>query len=156
MTNSRAKFSAVAALAVSLLMVFTTGALGQDAVSSSIGSGSAALMQTSLSQVFLGQAFLSQTFISKTVLSQAPVGLLLLGPDLRRPAPQRPAPQRPAPQPPNNGCGNRNGGWDQWGGGGKCSAVPEGGTTFAYLALVGLCCVATAIFSIRRQARATK
>jgi hypothetical protein len=129
MTNSRAKFSAGAALAVSLLMVFTTGALGQDAVSGSVGGGSAALMQT--------------------VLSQAPAGLLLLGPDLRRPAPQR-----PAPQPPNNGCGNRNGGWDQ--GGGKCSAVPEGGTTFTYLALVGLCCVATAIFSIRRQARATK
>lgn len=131
MTNSRAKFSAVAALAVSLLMVFTTGALGQDTVSSSVEGGSAALTQT--------------------FLSQAPVGLLLLGPDLRRPAPQR-----PAPQPPNNGCGNGNGGWNQWGGGGKCSAVPEGGTTFAYLALVGLCCVATAIFSIRRQARATK
>jgi hypothetical protein len=133
MTNSRAKFSAVAALAVSLLMVFTTGALGQDTVSGSVGGGSAAL---------------TQTFLSQTVLAQAPVGLLLLGPDLRRPAPQR-----PAPQPPNNGCGNRNGGWDQWGGG-KCSAVPEGGTTFAYLALVGLCCMATAIFSIRRQARA--
>jgi hypothetical protein len=127
MTNSRAKFSAVAALAVSLLMVFTTGALGQDTVSGSVGGGSAALTQT--------------------FLTQAPVGLLLLGPDLRRPAPQR-----PAPQPPNNGCGNRNGGWDQWGGG-KCSAVPDGGTTFAYLALVGLCCMATAIFSIRRQTR---
>jgi len=103
MTNSRAKFSAVAALAVSLLMVFTTGALGQDTVSGSVEGGSAALTQT--------------------FLSQAPVGLLLLGPDLRRPAPQR-----PAPQPPNNGCGNGNGGWNQWGGGGRCSAVPEGGS----------------------------
>jgi hypothetical protein len=35
----------------------------------------------------------------------------------------------------------------------NCKQVPEGGTTFLYLSLAGLCCIAAAIFRIRRQTR---
>ena len=52
-----------------------------------------------------------------------------------------------------NGCGNQNWGWDQ---GGGCNQVPEGGTTFAYIALAGLCCLGAAILRIRRQARVSE
>jgi hypothetical protein len=136
MTKSIGRFSAAAAFAIFIFMGFTTGALGQGAVSGKIQSGSLVV---------------SQTAISQTSMSQASAGLLLLALEPGRGQGRRgPAPS-PAPG-PGGGCGNKNGGWDQHGGGG-CSAVPEGGTTFGYLALVGLCCVAAAIFSIRRQAR---
>ncbi len=129
MMNSRARLSVVAAFAIYTFMGFTPGALGQGTASGKAEGGTIAL---------------SQTF-----LNQTPTGLLVLalgpGADYGRPQP-------PKPQPPKNGCGNQNGGWDQRGGG-NCNAVPEGGTTFLYLSLVGLCCVATAIFSIRRQSR---
>lgn len=46
------------------------------------------------------------------------------------------------------GCGDRDGRR-----GGNCSQVPEGGTTFMYLTLAGFCCLATAIFTIRRRTR---
>lgn len=36
---------------------------------------------------------------------------------------------------------------------GNCTQVPEGGTTFMYLTLAGLCCLATGIFTIRRRNR---
>ena len=49
----------------------------------------------------------------------------------------------------DKGCGERR---DRRRGG-NCSQVPEGGTTFVYLTLAGLCCLATAIFTIRRRAR---
>ncbi len=52
-----------------------------------------------------------------------------------------------------NGCGNQNWGWGQ---GGGCSQVPEGGATFAYIALAGLCCLAAAIFRIRQQTRVSE
>ncbi len=48
----------------------------------------------------------------------------------------------------NNGCAAR-GRNDR----SKCTAVPEGGTAFAYLSLVALGCLATGIFRSRRQAR---
>jgi hypothetical protein len=38
----------------------------------------------------------------------------------------------------------------------NCTAVPEGGSAWAYLSLVALGCLATGIFMSRRQARATK
>jgi hypothetical protein len=129
MTYSGARFSAAAAFAIFIFMGFTTGALGQGTVSGNVEPGSMAL--------------------SRTSLSPAPVGVLLA---MLEPLPDYRRPEHPAPQPPNNGCGNQRDGWNQ--GGGKCSAVPEGGSTFLYLALVGLCCVATAIFSMRRQQRA--
>jgi hypothetical protein len=127
----RGQFLAAATVAIFAFMGFTTGALGQGvAEGGSVG---------------VSPAFMTQTF--STHPSPAVLVLALEG-GLRRPVQQH-----PAPQPPSNGCGNNNG-WDQRGGG-KCTAVPEGGTTFAYLALIGLCCVATAILSIRRRARAT-
>jgi hypothetical protein len=129
MTNSRARLSAAAAFAIFIFMGFTTGALGEGTVSGNLEGGSMAL--------------------SRTSLSSAPVGLLVAMLD---PLPDYRQPARPSPQPPNNGCGNQRDGWNQ--GGGKCSAVPEGGSASLYLALVGLCCVATAIFSMRRQQRA--
>jgi len=46
------------------------------------------------------------------------------------------------------GCGGRDSRR-----GGNCSAVPEGGSTFVYLTLAVLCCLATAIFTIRRRSR---
>jgi len=48
------------------------------------------------------------------------------------------------------GCGDRDRDRRR---GGNCSAVPEGGTTFVYLTPAGLCCLATAIFTIRRRSR---
>jgi hypothetical protein len=126
MMNSRAGFSAITALAIYIFMGFAPGALGQDAIGGNVERGSVALSQTS-------------------------AGLLVLtlgpGPDRGR--------VPPPPPHPTNGCGNQNRGWDQWGGG-NCSAVPEGGTTFLYLSLVGMCCVATAIYRIRRQVRVAK
>lgn len=134
MTKSIGRFSAAAAFAIFIFMGFTTGALGQGAVSGKIQSGSLVV---------------SQTAISQTSMSQASAGLLLLALEPGRGQGRRgPAPS-PAPG-PGGGCGN---GWNQRGG--NCYTVPEGGTTFGYLALVGLCCVAAAIFSIRRQARAS-
>jgi len=35
----------------------------------------------------------------------------------------------------------------------NCASVPEGGTALAYLSLVALGCLATGIFTMRRQAR---
>jgi hypothetical protein len=140
MTNSRAGFAAAATFAIFIFMGFTTGALGQSAASGKIQSGSAGLSRT----------FLSQMSVSQTSISRMSAGLLMLAlePDRDRRHREPTAPNRePAP---SNGCGNNNGGWDQHG---KCSAVPEGGTAFGYLGIVGLCCVATAIFGIRRQAR---
>jgi len=32
-----------------------------------------------------------------------------------------------------------------------CKAVPEGGATIAYLGLAGLCCLAAAVYTIRRR-----
>jgi len=119
MTKSRVGFSAAAAFAIFIFTSFTPGALGQGTVGGAIRSG-----------------------VAQTSVSQLSAGLLVLG--FEPGAEQR----HREPAPPSNGCGNKNGGWNQ-----RCSAVPEGGSTFGYLALVGLCCVATAIFSIRRQAR---
>jgi hypothetical protein len=133
MMNSKAAFSSVAALAVFTFMSFTPGALGQGTASGNFERGSVALGQASLSQTSLGQTS---------------AGLLVA---MLEPAPDHRRPERPSPQPPSNGCGNQRDGWNEHGGG-KCSAVPEGGTTFLYLLVVGLCCVATAVFSIRRQA----
>lgn len=54
-----------------------------------------------------------------------------------------------------NGCGDRSG-WDRDGGGNGCNAVPEGGAAFLYLGLAGLCCLAAAIFTIRRREPASE
>jgi hypothetical protein len=108
MTNSRAGFSAVAALAIFTFMGFAPGALAQGTVTGPVESVSVALGQTS-------------------------AALLMLAP-------------APGHEPP---CTNR--GRDKRGG---CTAVPEGGTTLLYLLIVGLCCVTTATFAMRRQAQA--
>jgi hypothetical protein len=53
-----------------------------------------------------------------------------------------------------NGGGrcNQDWGWQQ-GGNGQCGQVPEGGTTAAYVSLAGLCCLAAAMFRVRRRVR---
>ena len=69
---------------------------------------------------------------ANVALSHVSAGLLVLAP----------APGHDHP------CVNR--GRDQRGG---CTAVPEGGTTFLYLLVAGLCCVATAMFAMGRQSQ---
>lgn len=79
------------------------------------------------------------------VLSQTLPGLLVLGPhaDLRN-----------SDHHDHDGCAAQGRGQDK---SSNCTAVPEGGTAFAYLALVALGCLATGIFtSRRRHARETK
>lgn len=57
----------------------------------------------------------------------------------------------------NQGWGNDNWGWGGggWGsggnGGGGCSSVPEGGSSYAYLALAGLFCAGAIGFKLRRR-----
>jgi hypothetical protein len=84
MTKSIGRFSAAAAFAIFIFMGFTTGALGQGAVSGKIQSGSLVV---------------SQTAISQTSMSQASAGLLLLALEPGRGQGRRgPAPS-PAPGP---------------------------------------------------------
>jgi len=85
----------------------------------------------------LGQSTLSRAGSGSVVLSQTLPGLLVFGPAAPRDSDHR-----------DRGCDAR--GQDKRG---KCTSVPEGGTAFAYLALVALGCVAAGIFTIRRQAR---
>ncbi len=76
---------------------------------------------------------------SGIVLSRTLPGVFVFAPgeDLRRPEHR------------GGGCSAQDRGRDS----GNCTAVPEGGTAFAYLSLVALGCLATGIFRIRRQAR---
>jgi len=53
----------------------------------------------------------------------------------------------------NNGCTAQDRGRDKRS---NCTAVPEGGTAFAYLSLVALGCIAAGIFSSRRHARSVE
>jgi hypothetical protein len=73
------------------------------------------------------------------VVSQALPGLIVLAPN---------ANNRNSDRHDNNGCDAR--GRDKRS---NCTAVPEGGTTLAYLSLVALGCLATGIFRSRRQAQ---
>ena len=52
-----------------------------------------------------------------------------------------------------NGCGG-NQGWNDQVGGGKCTQVPEGGTTLMYLFLAGFCCAGAMVLRPRRQLEA--
>lgn len=84
----------------------------------------------------LGQSAVSgRAGSGSIVLSQTLPGLLVFGPAGPSGSDHR-----------DRGCDSRQ---DKRG---KCSSVPEGGTAFAYLALVALGCVAAGIFAIRRQA----
>ena len=57
-----------------------------------------------------------------------------------------------------SGCSNQGQGRDSivrdskgWGGSSACKSVPEGGATFMYLALAGLCCLAAMALGSRRR-----
>ena len=57
-------------------------------------------------------------------------------------------------------CGNQGGGRDSigrdfggWGSISGCTSVPEGGTTFMYLSLAGLCCFGAMVLGARRLSR---
>jgi hypothetical protein len=47
-------------------------------------------------------------------------------------------------------CSNQNEDSRAWGGSSNCKSVPEGGTTFMYLALAGLCCLGAIAFGSHR------
>jgi hypothetical protein len=49
-----------------------------------------------------------------------------------------------------SGCSNQPQDFRAWGGSSKCKSVPEGGTTFMYLALAGLCCLGAMALGSRR------
>jgi len=88
----------------------------------------------------LGQSRVSgRAGSGSVVLSQTSPALLVLGPQ---------ADLRDSDHHDRGGCDSR--GQDKHN---KCTAVPEGGTTFAYLSLVALGCLAAGIYTIRRQAR---
>lgn len=84
----------------------------------------------------LGQGTRSNK-VGRATLSQTPTGLLVLalasrGYDGR------------------DGCGG-GGDDERYSGDDGCKAVPEGGATIAYLGLAGLCCLAAAMYAIRRS-----
>jgi hypothetical protein len=49
-----------------------------------------------------------------------------------------------------NGCSNQIEYSRGWGGSSTCKSVPEGGATFMYLALAGLCCLGAIALGSRR------
>lgn len=50
-----------------------------------------------------------------------------------------------------NGCSNQIEDSRAWGGSSTCKSVPEGGATFMYLALAGLCCLGAIALGSRRR-----
>ena len=54
----------------------------------------------------------------------------------------------------NNGCKQSDSNWFGDNRGGKCQAVPEGGTSLVYLAFAGLCCLGAMVYRLRRPGSA--
>ncbi|MGA8273796.1 MAG: hypothetical protein WB919_19695 [Candidatus Sulfotelmatobacter sp.] len=50
-----------------------------------------------------------------------------------------------------NGCKQSDSNFFGSNRGGNCQAVPEGGTSFVYLAFAGLCCLGAMVYRLRRQ-----
>jgi hypothetical protein len=104
------------------LLCFAPSALGQGSVSAEVGSGN-------------------------SVLNYATAGFLTFN-----------SPGRPDPDHKNgSGCSNQGQGRDSVGrdsrgwGSSACKSVPEGGATFMYLVLAGLCCLGAMALGSRRR-----
>jgi hypothetical protein len=101
----------------------------------------------------LGQSFNNRAGSGGMVLSHTSLALFVFGPQ----ASLRDSDLRNRDNNNNNNNNNKNGCSAQARGkNNNCTTVPEGGTAFAYLALVALGCLATGIFMTRRQARETR